>query len=231
MKRMTLILWICTLQTAGWGQSVIQQHTLKDTVMLPQREVEKCDFEATKNGTVASITEQDGWIIEKGRIRNEFGAIYNEYAPAKDFYKIQKWFYPSGMMRTKTLLLGGVAIGIYEEYDEAGNPIKLVDEDKKFGKIKPRDVVEFLEKEGWFNRETGENKIARIKILPTTGEFYRSIINYIRIAYAQPQYSETGRSYWRVEIDPRFLGDITIYTIDGETGEFSKEEKYLMKYE
>ncbi len=64
-------------------------------------------------------------------------------------------------------------IGIRKEYDREGNLIKIVDEDKKFGKIKPKDIVELLEKEGWFNRETGENKITEKDILPTTGEFYR----------------------------------------------------------
>ena len=33
--------------------------------MLQQREVERYDFEATKNGTEAVIVEQDGWLIEK----------------------------------------------------------------------------------------------------------------------------------------------------------------------
>ena len=198
--------------------------------MQQKGKIETYDFEATKNGTEAVIIEQDGWIIEKGRIRQR-GATYNEYAPARDFYKIQKWFYPNGIMRTKIPHFGGVVIGIYEEYDREGNLIKIVDEDKKFGKIKPRDIVEFLEKEGWFNRETGENKITEKEVLPTTGAFYRAIVRYLRITYVSQEKSPTGRSYWRIEIEPRFLGYITTYIIDGETGEFSKEEKYEMRYE
>ena len=64
--------------------------------MQQSREVERYDFEATKNGTEAVVIEQDGWIIEKGSMWEELGAFYDEYAPAKDFYKIQKWFYPNG---------------------------------------------------------------------------------------------------------------------------------------
>ncbi|WP_424773093.1 hypothetical protein [Porphyromonas endodontalis] len=198
--------------------------------MLQQGEVERYDFEATKNGTDAVIVEQDGWLIEKSHMW-ESGPFYNEYAPAKGFYKIHKWFYPSGTMRSKIVLLGGVAIGIYEEYDRGGNLIKVEDEDKKFGKIKPKDIVELLEKEGWFNRETGENKITEKEVLPTTGEFYREIIKYTRITYIPQERSQTGRAHWRIRINPRFLGHTTIYVVDGDTGEFTKEEKFIMKYE
>ena len=134
-------------------------------------------------------------------------------------------------MRSKIVLLGGVAIGIYEEYDEAGNLLKVVDEDKKFGKIKPKEIVELLEKEGWFNRETGENKITEKEVLPTTGEFYRAIIKYTRITYIPQERSQTGRAHWRIRINPCFLGYTTIYVVDGDTGEFTKEEKFVMKYE
>ncbi|SUB67799.1 Uncharacterised protein [Porphyromonas endodontalis] len=215
---------------AGCAQYSSKQPTKKDTTMLQQREVERYDFEATKNGTDAAIVEQDGWLIEKSSMWPS-GPFYNEYAPAKDFYKIHKWFYPSGTMRSKIVLLGGVAIGIYEEYDEAGNPIKVVDEDKKFGKIKPKDIVELLEKEEWFNRETGENKITEKEVLPTTGVFYRAIIKYTRITYIPQERSRTGRAHWRIRINPRFWGYTTIYVVDGDTGEFTKEEKFVMKYE
>ena len=198
--------------------------------MLQQREVERYDFEATKNGTDAVIVEQDGWKIEKGSILEKYGATYNEYAPAKEFYQIQKWFYPSGSMRTKTSFLGDVVIGTYEEYDEEGNLIKVVDEDKKFGKTKPKDIVELLEKEGWFNRETGENKITEKEVLPTTGMFYREIIKYVQIRYV-PKQATGERSYWKIAIEPRFMMWITTYIVDGETGEFTKEKTFEMREE
>ena len=214
---------------AGCAQSSSKQPTKKDTIMLQQGEVERYDFEATKNGTIDVITEQDGWRIEKGSVWED-GALYDEYAPAKDFYKIQKKFYPNGIMRRKISLFGGVAIGIYEEYDEAGNLLKVVDEDKKFGKIKPKDIVELLEKEGWFNRETGENKITEKEVLPTTGEFYREIIKYVQIRYV-PKQATGEQSYWKIVIEPRFMMWITTYIVDGETGEFTKEKTFEMREE
>ena len=230
MKSTTLIIFLlCFVPIVGCAQTIGEQRAKKDTTMLQQREVEQYDFEATKNGTIDVITEQDGWRIEKGSVWED-GALYDEYAPAKDFYKIQKKFYPNGIMRRKTSLFGGVVIGIYEEYDEAGNLLKVVDEDKKFGKIKPKDIVELLEKEGWFNRETGENKITEKEVLPTTGVFYREIIKYVQIRYV-PKQATGERSYWEIAIEPRFMMWITTYIVDGETGEFTKEKTFEMREE
>ena len=230
MERTTLITFLlCFVPVVSYAQPLSKQLIKRDTTMLQQREVEQYDFEATKNGTDAVIVEQDGWLIEKSSMWPS-GPFYDEYAPAKEFYQIYKWFYPSGTMRTKITLLGDVVISIREEYDEAGNLIKVVDEDKKFGKIKPKDIVELLEKEGWFNRETGENKITEKEVLPTTGVFYREIIKYVQIRYV-PKQATGERSYWEIAIEPRFMMWITTYIVDGETGEFTKEKTFEMRYE
>ena len=230
MKSTTLIIFLlCFVPIVGYAQTIGEQRAKKDTTMLQQREVERYDFEATKNGTIDVITEQDGWILEKSLMWPS-GPFYDEYAPAKEFYQIYKWFYPSGTMRTKITLLGDVVIGIREEYDETGNLVKVEDEDKKFGKIKPKDIVELLEKEGWFNRETGENKITEKEVLPTTGEFYREIIKYVQIRYV-PKQATGERSYWKIVIEPRFMMWITTYIVDGETGEFTKEKTFEMREE
>lgn len=57
------------------------------------------------------------------------------------------------------------------------------------------------------------------------------IIKYVRIDYVSQEISPSGRSYWRVEIESRFMMRVTTYVIDGETGEFSKEETFEMRYE
>ncbi len=91
-------LLLCLLQTVGHAQSISQHSMKKDTILQQSEEIERYDFEATKNGTEAIVIEQNGWIIEKSSIW-ESGTFYNEYAPAKDFYKIHKWFYSSGTIR------------------------------------------------------------------------------------------------------------------------------------
>ena len=198
--------------------------------MLQQREVEKYDSVSAQRYGIGEVgfLKKD-WLITLSKL-DDRGAWSAEYSPAHDFYVVGKTFYPNGSLHSKGRSFGRVPIGIYEEYDEAGNLIKMVDEDKKFGKIKPKDIVELLEKEGWFNRETGENKITEKEVLPTTGEFYREIIKYVRIRYV-PKQATGERSYWEIAIEPRFMMWITTYIVDGETGEFTKEKTFEMREE
>ena len=198
--------------------------------MLQQREVEKYDSVSAQRYGIGEVgfLKKD-WLITLSKL-DDRGAWSAEYSPAHDFYVVGKTFYPNGSLHSKGRSFGRVPIGIYEEYDEAGNLLKVVDEDKKFGKIKPKDIVELLEKEGWFNRETGENKITEKEVLPTTGVFYREIIKYVQIRYVSKQ--ATGeKSYWKIAIEPRFMMWITTYIVDGETGEFTKEKTFEMRYE
>ena len=198
--------------------------------MLQQREVEKYDSVSAQRYGIGEVgfLKKD-WLITLSKL-DDRGAWSAEYSPAHDFYVVGKTFYPNGSLHSKGRSFGRVPIGIYEEYDEAGNLIKVVDEDKKFGKIKPKDIVELLEKEGWFNRETGENKITEKEVLPTTGVFYREIIKYVQIRYV-PKQATGERSYWEIAIEPRFMMWITTYIVDGETGEFTKEKTFEMRYE
>ena len=198
--------------------------------MLQQREVEKYDSVSAQRYGIGEVgfLKKD-WLITLSKL-DDRGAWSAEYSPAHDFYVVGKTFYPNGSLHSKGRSFGRVPIGIYEEYDEAGNLIKVVDEDKKFGKIKPKDIVELLEKEGGFNRETGENKMTEKEVLPTTGVFYREIIKYVQIRYV-PKQATGERSYWEIAIEPRFMMWITTYIVDGETGEFTKEKTFEMREE
>ncbi|MDC2661320.1 hypothetical protein [Bacteroides ovatus] len=217
-----------TVLLAGFGLACKAQ--VDSTIIQPYGEIERYDFVSTKNGMEDAITERDGWVIEKRKFSNG-RAWYDEYAPASEFYMIQKDFRPNGMIWRRTKYLGYVRFGMYEEFDEEGKLTKLIDEDKKFGKIKPQDIVELLEKEGWFNRKTGENKVTRKSILPTNGEFYMWVMPNIVITFMTKKESKTGKCFWGITVEPRSEGQRTNYIIDGETGEFTKEEEYIMRYE
>ena len=231
MKRTTLIIFLLFfVPVVGCAQPLSKQLIKRDTTMLQQREVEKYDSVSAQRYGIGEVgfLKKD-WLITLSKL-DDRGAWSAEYSPAHDFYVVGKTFYPNGSLHSKGRSFGRVPIGIYEEYDEAGNLIKVVDEDKKFGKIKPKDIVELLEKEGWFNRETGENKITEKEVLPTTGVFYREIIKYVQIRYV-PKQATGERSYWEIVIEPRFMMWITTYIVDGETGEFTKEKTFEMREE
>ena len=231
MKRTTLIIFLLFfVPVVGCAQPLSKQLIKRDTTMLQQREVEKYDSVSAQRYGIGEVgfLKKD-WLITLSKL-DDRGAWSAEYSPAHDFYVVGKTFYPNGSLHSKGRSFGRVPIGIYEEYDEAGNLIKVEDEDKKFGKIKPKDIVELLEKEGWFNRETGENKITEKEVLPTTGVFYREIIKYVQIRYV-PKQATGEKSYWKIAIEPRFMMWITTYIVDGETGEFTKEKTFEMRYE
>ena len=231
MKRTTLIIFLLFfVPVVGCAQPLSKQLIKRDTTMLQQREVEKYDSVSAQRYGIGEVgfLKKD-WLITLSKL-DDRGAWSAEYSPAHDFYVVGKTFYPNGSLHSKGRSFGRVPIGIYEEYDETGNLIKVADEDKKFGKIKPKDIVELLEKEGWFNRETGENKITEKEVLPTTGMFYREIIKYVQIRYV-PKQATGEKSYWKIAIEPRFMMWITTYIVDGETGEFTKEKTFEMRYE
>jgi antitoxin component YwqK of YwqJK toxin-antitoxin module len=146
--------------------TTICAQTKNDTIMI-----EKYDYEATENGTKSVSLHKGEWIID---IYCMPSGYQNEFAPACDFYQIQKQYHPNGTIKFKCKFLGNVPFGKREYYDESGKLIESIDEDAKFGKIKPEDLVEIMEKVGWINRKTGE-AITAEKPLPTNGTFYRTI--------------------------------------------------------
>ena len=230
-----------TVLLAGFGLACKAQ---VDSIMIqPYGEIERYDFVSTKNGTEDAITERDGLVIEKRKFSNG-RAWYNEYAPASGFYMIQKDFRSNGMIWRRTNYLGYVRFGMYEEFDEEGKLTKLIDEDKKFGKIKPQDIVELLEKEGWFNRKTGEQNIMfddseyykrnveahwLNQALPLNGYFYKKLMNYIFISFFEAiieNGKEISPPLWKIRVHKTKIGIsevITYYTINGNNGEFTKE--------
>ncbi|MDR2146318.1 MAG: hypothetical protein LBE91_07665 [Tannerella sp.] len=142
-----------------------ETYSNKDSV-----QVERFNYEATKGGTEGVLFKQGEWLV----VIEVIPKYQEEFAPAKDFYMISKNFYDNGFIKARGKRLGDLPYGIWEYFDETGHPVKTVDEDAKFGKVQPGDVVKFMEKQGIFNRETGES-IFFDKPLPTDGTFYREV--------------------------------------------------------
>lgn len=162
------------------------------------------DFHTTKGGTQDVTFAQNGWLIEKNKM-DSTGAFYNEYAPAAGFYKIYKSFHPNGMIKERGKYLGLVRFGIWETFDETGNRIQAISEDTKFGAIGPREIVDFLQKEGWFDSSTGEHMIYKVKErLTTDGDFYRQLIRVIWIRFISDttnKENDIESSVWNIKIN------------------------------
>lgn len=193
-----------------------------DTIMI-----EKFNYEATHEGTVDTFFLKDNWLID---IWSK-SMLQMEYAPAKDFYMILKKYHLNGIIESRGKFLGNVRYGIWEFFDENGKLIKTVDEDAKFGKIKPSDLVDIIEKVGLINRETGENCIVESP-LKTDGTFYAEIIRKLDIYFTPAQYSEKGE-----EIKPPmwsfgylYFSTMITYQVNGNTGEYERQEmEYIIE--
>ncbi|MDR1123070.1 MAG: hypothetical protein LBL61_00285 [Elusimicrobiota bacterium] len=99
-------------------------------------------------------TKPDGTLVEE---INSANPVRWEMPPKPSFVKVYKEFYPNGNIKRKETYFGKytkVDTSLY--YGKKGNLKKKIDENKKFGKIKPEDVLSFLEEKKHINLKTGE---------------------------------------------------------------------------
>ena len=188
---------------------------------------EKYDYESTDGGKKDVYIEQNGWVIYKSSMLKG-GAYYDMYPPPPEFYKIQKVFYPNGNIQSETTSLGRfVYINTSRDYDEDGYLVKEVNENKKFGAIKPAFILKFLERAGWIDLKTGKGKsnlivednklikreycVFELKFEPI-GESY--FIKGNKVPIWVVTIPESSKDKW----------EQLRYIIDGETGQVLKKE-------
>ena len=204
-------------------------------------QIEKYDFERTKGGKKRISYLRDNWLIDVGILIKGEGARQYEFAPAKDCYMIRKYYHPNGMIKERGKDMLNVRFGKWEYFDSKGNLINVIDEDAKFEdvEISREDVLQILEKEGWFNRATGQYDSLG-KDLDTTGIFYNQLssgnINMLFDSAVTINGKEIEPPKWSVfidswgTIDGMNFGSITYrYEINGHTGEFTKTYTFRQK--
>ena len=157
MKKIFFLLTIFMLTGCrGQEQKKIKPNT-KNTTMI-----EKFDFniyEKTNKGSDEYTLPNGNTIFSIGFIKNKKGFQY-ERLPPPSFLTIYKEYYANGNLKLKETYIGQqVKVGISQYYDEQGNLIKKVNEDQKFGKIKPQQVLEFLQEKGYINLRTGKGRV------------------------------------------------------------------------
>ena len=91
-------------------------------------------------------------------------------------------------------------VGEWEYYDENGELTQVIDEDKKFGKFGYNELLLFLDQQGHINLETGENR--------ENTQFAYNVEN------KQWGVRTMNDRYW-----------VTVYVIDGETGEIINKKE------
>ena len=190
-------------------------------------EYEKLGYYVRENGNI--ITSMGSTFLISDEIDEEV-YIQSELIHKYPYYKISKIFsVDDGYIRMETKYAGGhLKFGKQFIYDKKGR-LTIVDQDKKFGKIKLDYIMSFLQDKGIINLKTGAG-------------WYNK---YFELSYAIDFYEE--EKIWEITqigaepYDPKKHGvpekiegfvfgfkdyiDIVWY-IDGETGQVYTKEEY-----
>ena len=202
------------------SQSCVAQKNKKTTTM---KTTERFDVQYYKSiikkknsyegATSAQYVERNG--TETYVSFNEDGFVLQEIKPFA-YEMIVKNYYKNCILKSKGKLLchSSVKIGIWCEYDKQGNLIKETDEDKKFEKLrlKPINILRWLEKEGYIDRKTGKGQEKFVK------EGDEPNIDIYFWLSTRAEGSKTIPAGWSIDITEH--GMCTTHSFNAETGEY-----------
>ena len=151
---------------------------------------------------------------------NDDGFVLQEIKPFT-YEMIVRNYYKNSIIKSKGKFLchSSVKIGIWCEYDKQGNLIKETDEDKKFEKLrlKPINILRWLEHEGYIDRKTGKGQEKFLK----QGDAPGISISFGKISAPNAKF-EKNSVLWTITITDKG-GDIT-YTWNAKNGELLSKE-------
>ena len=146
---------------------------------------------------------------------NDDGFVLQEIKPFT-YEMIVRNYYKNCIIKSKGKFLchSSVKIGIWREYDNQGNLIKETDEDKKFEKLrlKPINILRWLEKEGYIDRKTGKGQEKFVK------EGDEPNIDIYFWLPTRAEGSKTIPAGWSIDITEH--GMCTTHSFNAETGEY-----------
>ncbi len=202
------------------SQSYVAQKNKKTTTM---KTTERFDVQYYKNiikkknsyegATSAQYVERNG--TETYVSFNDDGFVLQEIKPFT-YEMIVRNYYKNSIIKSKGKFLchSSVKIGIWREYDNQGNLIKETDEDKKFEKLrlKPINILRWLEKEGYIDRKTGKGQEKFVK------EGDEPNIDIYFWLSTRAEESKTIPAGWSIDITEH--GMCTTHSFNAETGEY-----------
>ena len=121
------------------------------------------ELEHKRGGLLKDIYMKEGCRVYDIYFDKEEGGYIEESLPSPSFITRRKDYYPNGKIKSIKHFIGeNVLIGKSVYYNKKGVK-RIVDEDKKFKKIKYPYILQFLEKKGHINLKTGKGRIVDIK--------------------------------------------------------------------
>ena len=171
-----------------------------------------------EGATSAQYVERNG--TETYVSFNDDGFVLQEIKPFT-YEMIVRNYYKNSIIKSKGKFLchSSVKIGIWREYDKQGNLIKETDEDKKFEKLrlKPINILRWLEHEGYIDRKTGKGQERFVK----QGDAPGISISFSKISAPNAKF-EKDSVLWTITITDKG-GDLT-YTWNAKNGELLSKE-------
>ena len=166
-----------------------------------------------EGATSAQYVERNG--TETYVSFNDDGFVLQEIKPFT-YEMIVRNYYKNSIIKSKGKFLchSSVKIGIWREYDNQGNLIKETDEDKKFEKLrlKPINILCWLEKKGYIDRKTGKGQEKFVK------EGDEPNIDIYFWLSTRAEGSKTIPAGWSIDITEH--GMCTTHSFNAETGEY-----------
>ena len=166
-----------------------------------------------EGATSAQYVERNG--TETYVSFNDDGFVLQEIKPFT-YEMIVRNYYKNSIIKSKGKFLchSSVKIGIWSEYNNQGNLIKETDEDKKFEKLrlKPINILRWLEKEGYIDRKTGKGQEKFVK------EGDEPNIDIYFWLSTRAEGSKTIPAGWSIDITEH--GMCTTHSFNAETGEY-----------
>ena len=146
---------------------------------------------------------------------NDDGFVLQEIKPFT-YEMIVRNYYKNCIIKSKGKFLchSSVKIGIWREYNNQGNLIKETDEDKKFEKLrlKPINILRWLEKEEYIDRKTGKGQEKFVK------EGDEPNIDIYFWLSTRAEGSKTTPAGWSIDITEH--GMCTTHSFNAETGKY-----------
>ena len=208
------------------SQSCVAQKNKKTTTM---KTTERFDVQYYKS-KIKEVNGKDGndsfaIYVERDstQVKVYFDKDYDALVtiPPFTYYKEVRIFHKNGVLMEsgKRFFCSSIDIGIWREYDNQGNLIKETDEDKKFEKLrlKPINILRWLEKEGYIDRKTGKGQEKFVK----EGDEPGIRISFGKISASNAKF-EKDSVLWTITITDKG-GDIT-YTWNAKNGELLSKE-------
>ena len=220
MKHLILILLTALYCTCCNAQKDKEATTMKTTERFDVQYYKSIIKEKNsyEGATSAQYVERNG--TETYVSFNDDGFVLQEIKPFT-YEMIVRNYYKNCIIKSKGKFLchSSVKIGIWREYDNQGNLIKETDEDKKFEKLrlKPINILRWLEHEGYIDRKTGKGQEKFLK----QGDAPGISISFSKISVPNAKF-EKDSVLWTITITDKG-GDIT-YTWNAKNGELLSKE-------